>query len=100
ADTPPPVTAIRTVAAGRFRNAMPSPIASSTGNTSNQNNASGSRRNSRKRVRVSSRIDENRSDALLLTQVASGKRDENVFQCRRVSLQLREPQVTSLEIPE
>src|SRR5579862_3655094 len=72
-------TAIFKTSAGRLRKASPSPAANRIGKIKTQNSASGSRANSRIRVRVSSI---NGCSALFISQVPSSQGDENVFQRR------------------
>jgi hypothetical protein len=61
------------------------------GKKSAQKTASGSRQNSRMRTRINC-LSESR-----ITQVSSGKGNEDVFQCRRVRPQLREARTQSLD---
>src|SRR5438128_2630106 len=79
--------AMRTGCGPRFLNAMPSANASSTGNANTQKTASGSRRNSRTRQSVSSRIAEYFA-ASLIAQMPPGERDEHVLERRAVRGQL------------
>src|SRR5258708_26570837 len=79
------------MSAGLFRNAMPNPIASSTGKANVQNTASGSRKNSRSRTLDNSRSDEWGlvGDGLLIAKLASGERDEYVLERRGMRRELR-----------
>src|SRR4029078_6202066 len=82
-------TPITVRSGARFRNAMPNPAARSIGNTNTQKTASGSRKNSRYRTRVSctrGRSDQRR--ASLIAPLPSGERDEHILQRSRMGSQL------------
>src|SRR5580704_19579060 len=97
---------------------MPSPAARRIGNTNTQNRASGSRRNSRKRTRVSctsgwSANEFARGDFFsatpartsgivlsLISQMASRQSNKDVLQCGRVSSQLGEWNILARQFGE
>src|SRR5438132_829551 len=70
---------------------MPSPTDKRIGNSSDQNNASGSRMNSRYRVSVSS------FSELDIAEAASRERHEHVFQSGRVRGELGHAQLAALQ---
>src|SRR5215218_6679307 len=94
----PRTTPTVSTSAGLFRNAIPRPIARTTGKKKVQNTASGSRTNSRKRTSVSCASDcaVHGNRARLTSRIAQlppRERYEHVLECRRMRHQLveREP---------
>src|SRR6185437_17163579 len=101
-------TATCATSAGLLLNAMPSPIASRIGKPNDQNSASGSRVYSLKRTVTSCQSELAASPvalavrsfgcaALLITQLPSRQRHENVFERGRVRVEVREAEVLARE---
>src|SRR5690348_8600814 len=103
-----PTTAMCATSAGRLRNAMPRPIASSTGNANVQKSASGSRMNSLNRTDESCTSDGDRPkrrrdtvvSILLIAKLPAGEVNEYVFERRGVRPQFAEVEVATRQLGE